>query len=281
MRQLALPGYELADYVKESIAFIRQHEPQEGFFLGFSGGKDSIVSDELLKMSGVKYVAFYSCTRIDPPEILSFIKKYYPTVEWLFPKENMWSAIQRKSPPLRMQRWCCDVLKKEPTKEHPLKNRVMGIRAEESVRRAKRPRIDKFYGQTTYKPIFKWPEWAIWEFIEQRGLPYPSLYDEGYGRIGCVVCPFILGASEGKTRNRNRSMSRWPGIWKAYEHAVKRWFISKRFDVLRDNQHCETPEDYWQAYLNGFEQVKHATDRPNLSCRPLHQPGPGHSAGAV
>lgn len=271
IRQLAFPGYELADYVKESIAFLQEHEPPEGFFSGFSGGKDSIVTIELLNMAGVRYEAFYTCTRIDPPEILRFIKRYYPNVIWLYPETTMYKAIQYKSPPLRMQRWCCDVLKKDPSKKCSLKNRVMGIRAEESVKRAKRPRIDKFYGQTTYKPIFKWPEWAIWEFIEQRGLPYPTLYDEGFGRIGCIVCPFILGSSEGKTTKRSRSMSRWPGIWKAYEHAVKRWFISKCFDVLRDNQQCETPEEYWQAYLNGFE-VKNDTSNSPASAKGARRP---------
>ena len=111
-RQLAFPGFELGDYVKESIAFLRKHEPPEGFFVGFSGGKDSIVSLELCKMAGIKFEAFYTCTRIDPPEILNFIKSYYPSVKWIFPKVTMWDAIQYKSPPLRMQRWCCDVLKK-------------------------------------------------------------------------------------------------------------------------------------------------------------------------
>ena len=28
----------------EAIAFLRAHEPEEGYFVGFSGGKDSIVT---------------------------------------------------------------------------------------------------------------------------------------------------------------------------------------------------------------------------------------------
>ena len=138
-------------------------------------------------MAGVKHHAYYSCTRIDPPEVVQFIRTAYPSVQWLYPKMTMWEAIQKKAPPLRMQRWCCEVLKKEPAREHPLKHRIMGIRAEESTRRASRPRIDSFSKQTIYKPIFAWPEWAVWEFIESRGLHYPSLYDEGFSRIGCVV----------------------------------------------------------------------------------------------
>ena len=194
-RQASLPGFDLKDLVAESIAFIQQHEPQEGYFVGFSGGKDSITLLELCKMAGVKYEACYSCTRIDPPEVVRFIRQNHPNVTWLYPKASFWNMIVKKKPPLRMQRWCCDYLKKAPSDTHPLKHRCMGIRAEESVRRASRPRIDTYRHRTIYKPIFYWPEWAVWEFIESRRLPYPSLYDDGFHRIGCVVCPFILGKS--------------------------------------------------------------------------------------
>lgn len=53
IRQYSLPGYELRDYTTEAIAFLRENEPDEGFFVGFSGGKDSIVSLELCRMAGV------------------------------------------------------------------------------------------------------------------------------------------------------------------------------------------------------------------------------------
>lgn len=242
-RQASLPGYDLGDYIRESIDFLRAHEPEEGYFVGFSGGKDSITTLALCRLAGVKHRAYYSCTRIDAPEVMRFIRREYPAVTWLYPRESFWALIQRKMPPMRTQRWCCDELKKAPSKCVPLKYRLMGIRAEESARRASRPRIDHYRSdQVLLKPIFLWPEWAVWEFIESQRLPYPSLYDEGFARIGCVVCPFIFGS---KTWLR-ASMERWPGVWRVFEHAVKRWWHNERKNDL-----CATAEDFWRAYTNG------------------------------
>ena len=33
IRQLSLPGYDAGDYIAESIAFLRENEPPEGFLL--------------------------------------------------------------------------------------------------------------------------------------------------------------------------------------------------------------------------------------------------------
>ena len=95
-RQASLPGFDLKDLVAESIAFIQQHEPPEGYFVGFSGGKDSITLLELCKMAGVKYEACYSCTRIDPPEVVRFIRQHHPDVTWLYPKDSFWNMVVKK-----------------------------------------------------------------------------------------------------------------------------------------------------------------------------------------
>ena len=157
IRQCGLPGFELGDYIKEAIDFIRDHESKDGYHVCFSGGKDSITSLELCRMAGVKHKAYYSCTRIDPPEIYKFIKLNYPDVIWLYSKKSFWRMCLENMPPRIMQRWCCDKLKKIPAVNIGSNNRIVGIRSEESPRRATRPRVDiqtKHKGQILYKPIF-------------------------------------------------------------------------------------------------------------------------------
>lgn len=212
----------LEKMVEESIAFIREHEPPEGYFVGFSGGKDSICTLELTRMAGVKHEAYYSCTGIDPPEVVKFIKQHYPEVKWLYPKRSFYAGIRVKTPPLRVSRWCCDELKKNPAAKIPLKHRLIGIRAEESHNRRERGQISRFKsGQIVYKPIFHWLEWHVWDFIDAHHLPYPSLYDKGFGRIGCVICPFLTH------KKMQQHKARWPQYYRIFEKVVREWWNQK------------------------------------------------------
>jgi phosphoadenosine phosphosulfate reductase len=210
-----------------AIDFIREHEPEEGYFVGFSGGKDSVVVLDLVQRAGVKHQAYYSATGIDPPELVKFINEHYPYVIQKRPlykgHRSFYGMIPLRGYPTKVARWCCDTLKKHPTKDVPLKHRIMGIRAEESSNRAKRGEISKFGKWLMIKPIFSWLEWEIWEYIESNNLPYCSLYDEGFSRLGCVICPFICTKNQ---TNLNRHRERWPKYYVAFEKSMKKlWDI--------------------------------------------------------
>ena len=72
--------------------------------------------------------------------------------------------------------------------------------------------------------------------------------------MGCVICPFIMGRSPGAIRQRQESMRRWPGMWKAFEHAVRGWWDAKKdAGDLRNDHGYKDSAEYYQAYLNGFE----------------------------
>ena len=99
MRQLCFSEWELPALVKNSISFLQEHEQTDGYFLGFSGGKDSIVTLELAKMSGVKFIAGYNFTGIDHPEVVRMIRREYPEVQGIHPRKTLWSLLKKN--PLR------------------------------------------------------------------------------------------------------------------------------------------------------------------------------------
>jgi phosphoadenosine phosphosulfate reductase len=237
----ALTAEDLETKVTEAIEFIRQHEPPEGYMVGFSGGKDSIATESITKAAGVKYHLYYSNTLIDPPELVRFIRKHYPEVTMVFPKLTMWRGMVERGLPLIMGRWCCDELKKKPTENIPLKHRIMGIRAEESSKRAQRGKVIQhttLKGVTVYHPIFEFTEGDIWDYIESRNLPYPSLYDEGFSRLGCVVCPFIAG------KKLEIHKKRWPGLYKVLDKYLNLFWEKKKNDIIEKRcPFCERDDE--------------------------------------
>ena len=86
----------MLNHIEHSINLLKANEPKEGYHLAFSGGKDSICILQLAKMAGVKYKAYFYMTTLDPPEILKFIKTYYPEVIWLRPQTSMFKLIEKK-----------------------------------------------------------------------------------------------------------------------------------------------------------------------------------------
>ena len=74
------------DKVEKAIKRLQLYEPPEGYYLCFSGGKDSVVIKALADMAGVKYDAHYSVTGLEPPKLVRFIKDYHSDVEWDIPR---------------------------------------------------------------------------------------------------------------------------------------------------------------------------------------------------
>lgn len=104
--------------LETTLERIKMFEPEDGYFVAFSGGKDSQCIYHLCEMAGVKFDAHYSVTSVDPPELVQFIKKHYPDVifdhsvdkngKWY----TMWNLIEKNVlPPTRVVRYCCEKLK--------------------------------------------------------------------------------------------------------------------------------------------------------------------------
>ena len=210
------------DRVQIAIERLKSFEPPEGYYLAFSGGKDSITIYKLAEMSGVKFDAHFNSTSIDPPEIIEYIRKNYPNVSIDKPQKTMWKLIEEKMiPPTRVMRYCCEYLKEYGGSGRLV---VTGIRRAESYKRTKRQMVHICIKDKTKKflhPIIDWKENDVWKFIKKYNLKYCCLYDAGYKRIGCILCP--MQTIRGKLRDKER----YPKFYKAYLLAFKKMIINR------------------------------------------------------
>ena len=229
--------FGVEDKVQNSIDALRSFEPPEGYYLAFSGGKDSVVVKHLCDMAGVKYDAHYNVTSVDPPELVQFIKEKYPDVHRDIPHDEdgkpitMWNLIPRmKVVPTRIMRFCCEELKERGGIGRMT---LTGVRWAESARRKKhqglaviidnntvlnndnaesRELLESCYKKrkTVINPIINWEDEDVWEFIHRENIPYCKLYDEGEKRLGCIGCP--LSGS----RTMERDFAKYPKYKELY-----------------------------------------------------------------
>jgi len=226
------------DKEKQAIDWLKKHD-KGNYHLAFSGGKDSIVIYKLAELAGIKFESVYNDTTIDPPELRSFIKKYYPQVKINRPKVSFFKRVMEIGPPTPARRWCCREYKEKNPKNATV---ITGIRHEESARRTTRSYFEKsklrksdFY----LHPIINWTMLDVWEFIEKHELPYCSLYDEGFDRIGCILCPL--------PESRTLQIARWPKMVRAWKRAMKIFYDTK-LNTPADPA-WETFESYWNRWL--------------------------------
>lgn len=211
--------------VDMAIERLRSFEPRDGYWLAFSGGKDSQVIYHLALEAGVRFEPHFSVTTVDPPELLRFIKREYPEVIWDRPAKTMWQLIEQKGmPPTRIIRYCCAELKEDKGMGRVV---MTGIRWQESNARRQRGMVDGCTkGHKSYvHPIIDWSSDDVWSYHRSRNLPHCELYDQGFKRVGCVMCPM--------NRNTERDMERWPRIAANYRRACDRAYANRIKNLTR------------------------------------------------
>ena len=246
-----------------------KYDANDGFFLAFSGGKDSQALYHVAKLGGVKFKAHMNFTSIDPPQVIRFVRTQYSDVVTHAPEKSIFAlAVDRGILPSMRIRWCCADLKETAGAG---KVTLIGIRKQESTRRAKRHEVevsnrqfsgsldefevwqkeqiekkeqklirkmrkegkkvneDEFSLQTDNEvrcingkdsilisPIFEWTEQDVWYFLnEVVKVPHCELYDQGYKRIGCILCPMS------QYKQKVKEMKDFPHVKRGWIKAIK------------------------------------------------------------
>lgn len=223
-----------------------------------SGGKDSSVCVELALRGGIPFEVQHNHTTADAPETVRFVRQEFARLENLgvkctinYPvykgkRTSMWDLIPQKlMPPIRIKRYCCEVLKEHGGDGHFV---CTGVRWGESARRAKmcgifekqvkdrdrsvKVREDggsleelfapcKLKAKHIVNPIVDWTTSQVWDFLRNSKVPVNPLYECGFDRVGCVGCP-LAG------KKRYREFNYWPAYEKLYIQTFDRMLEERR-----------------------------------------------------
>jgi phosphoadenosine phosphosulfate reductase len=260
VKQMIFDHPGLDEKVAMSIDRVKTFAPKDGtpIYVAFSGGKDSVVLKEIVRLSGVPFDCHYNVTTVDPPELVQFIRQYHPDVEFHYPKESMYQLIVRKRTfPTRIRRFCCEHLKERGGHGRTV---ATGVRWAESQRRAARSVMFRRCvprEANIVQPIIDWSDADVWSFIKNLAIPYCGLYDEGFTRLGCVGCPC---AGPNKIRIQ---FERWPFALRVYYKAAEKILptvIERRTSSEGKPNHFTTAKEFILWWLRDLtKDQRHAT----------------------
>ncbi|WP_456483222.1 phosphoadenosine phosphosulfate reductase domain-containing protein [Methanopyrus kandleri] len=229
----------VSERLEEAVEFTRKNVSPSRTFASFSGGKDSLVTLVVAAEAGVERALFVD-TGMELPETVEAADRAAEAVgvdvEIVEGDPEMFHRVtEALLPPSRDNRWCTLAAKLAPVTRYVRSEfgrgcyTLVGVRRYESETRSERGRVwdsDAVPGQVNVAPIFDWSSLDVWLCVYSEDLPYNPLYDEGFGRIGCYMCP---ASKVGDFRLSERVH---PELWEEWMETLERY--RERHGLSRD-----------------------------------------------
>ena len=136
----------LQEKERRAIEHLRAFEPKDGkgYYLCYSGGKDSDAIRILAQLANVKHDIVHNLTTVDAPETVYYVRSI-PGVIIERPPKSMWQLIaENRIPPTRIMRYCCSELKERGGKG---RLKITGVRHAESSKRAENTDLIRITGK--------------------------------------------------------------------------------------------------------------------------------------
>ncbi len=234
----------MKDAVRANMGYLRYMEKKgvkiieknRATMAAFSGGKDSEVSLYMATLAGVSKAVFVN-TGMEFPETERFVYNFadFLGVELveLHPDSDFWDLIKNNGIPTKDHRWCTAALKINTLKKLS-GTMVDGMRKYESERRMHAPQTRRIGNLKVIYPIFDALALDVWLYIMWKGLPYNPLYDMGYERLGCYMCPSMLNAEFHNLKKTH------PELFKKWSRYLKSCGFSNE-DILDGLWRWKTP----------------------------------------
>ncbi|MEM2925149.1 MAG: phosphoadenosine phosphosulfate reductase family protein [Methanocellales archaeon] len=222
----------IASYEAEAIDFIKKvvENTNRPVTVSYSGGKDSLVTLLLVKKAIEHFDVIFVDTGLEFEEtkinVLRNASKYGLNLLQASVNDAFWINLEHFGPPSVEARWCCKVCKLAKVTQLIDQNyprgclTFIGQRKYESELRSRSQRIWKnpwVGNQVSASPIQNWTALHIWLYIFREKAEYNPLYEKGFDRIGCWLCP----ASSLAEFERIREII--PSSWEKWELYLKEY----------------------------------------------------------
>jgi len=220
----------LKDFEAKAQTFIRNvaQSTNRPVSVSYSGGKDSLATLLLVKDCIEGFDVMFADTGLEFPETIVNVddvaRHYNLTVKIFNAGDVFWESIDRFGPPTVEARWCCKTCKLGPISMLIEENfpdgclTFIGQRKYESESRARSDKIWKnpwIGNQIAASPIQNWTALHIWLYLFWKGAPYNTLYEQGFDRIGCWLCP------SGSLAEMTRIREIHPEMWARLEEKLR------------------------------------------------------------
>lgn len=208
--------------------------------VSYSGGKDSLVALDLAYKALGNVDILFNDTGLEMPETLKNVEhvaEFYGSKLYIASAGDIfWRAVDVFGPPGKDYRWCCKITKLVPIAKlsknvwpHGGLN-IVGQRAYESLDRASSPLVWRnkwIRHMVSTTPIQYWSQLATWTYVFKYKLPYNKLYEHGFDRLGCFMCPSCALAEYEEIKNLYPELwNRWEGVlisWKSRLNQSDEW----------------------------------------------------------
>ncbi len=224
---------DLVQIEREAVEFVKRtvHKVDAPVVVGFSGGKDSLTTYLIVeKALGESPPIFFVDTGLELPETLQHIKEFASQHNAKVISDEagdqFWESVDVFGPPARDFRWCCKGLKLGPAAQTIAEDlegnslSFMGQRKLESFQRSIEPRLTSnpwVPGQTSANPIQNWNALEVWLYIFREKASFNPLYNRGYHRMGCYLCPSSPLAELASLKETH------PDLYKRWNDTLTEW----------------------------------------------------------